>query len=71
MNKAGRGFRISKIDIVDALRAFSILLTILMAVAFFAGCANRPEADSHSIIRNHEGDTEIHGDVSAAYGRSL
>lgn len=70
MNRRRLVFRISKIDIVDGLRASALLLTILMAIAFFAGCASREEIGSDGVIRKQEGDHEIHGEVGAIYGRS-
>ena len=80
MNRARLGFRISKIDppspsygaasIADALRAGALVLLILMAIAFFAGCASREEVGSDGVIRKQEGDHEIHGEAGAYYGRS-
>ena len=71
MNRVRLGFRISKIDIADLLRASALLLTILMLIAFFSACANREEADSNSVIRKSEGDHEIRGEVGATYGRGF
>ena len=52
-----------------AKRTMSILC-MLFALAFLGGCATRDGADSNSIIRKQDRDTQIHGEVGASYGRS-
>ena len=62
---------ISKIDIADILRACSLLLLILMAIAFFAGCASNPGADPDSVIQKKERKIDAYGEVGAGYGRHM
>lgn len=79
MNRATPRFRINRIDppspsygeasIADVLRASSIVVAILMAITFFAGCVTE-EVDSEGVIRKRETNREIHGEAGAYYGRS-
>lgn len=79
MNRARPSFGISKIDppspsygaasIADMLRAFALVVTIMMTLIFFAGCVTE-EVDSEGVIRKRETNREIHGEVGASYGRS-
>lgn len=61
--------RISQIDIADLLRIFAILVTIVMAIAFFAGCVTE-QLDSDGVYRKRDANREIHGGMSVGYGRS-
>jgi hypothetical protein len=70
MNRVPTRFRITRIDIADALRASALLLVILMAITFFAGCATHSDVDSNSVIRKREPDNQIHGEAGVSYGRS-
>jgi len=53
---------------------FSRLVAILVvSTSLLCGCANKKpaaQADSKSIIRQPEGDHEIHGEVGFMYGAS-
>jgi hypothetical protein len=70
MNRAGFGFRVSKIDIADVLRASALLLLILMTITFFSGCeTSKEQADSSSVIqKGPSSGQEVHGEVGAMYG---
>ena len=71
MRRSRLGFRVRNIDVVETLRAGALLLTILMTIAFFAGCeSSKPQANENSIIKEPDKGHEIHGEVGAAYGRS-
>ena len=70
MHRVPSRLRVSKIDMVDILRASALLLVILMAITFFAGCATREDADSSSVIRKQENNREFHGEAGASWGRS-
>jgi hypothetical protein len=72
MKRSRWGFRIRSIDMVETLRAGALLLTILMAITFFAGCeSSKPkQAGDNSIIKEPDKGHEIHGEVGAVYGRS-
>jgi hypothetical protein len=72
VKRAAGGFQIRGIDVVEILRAGALLLTILMAIAFFAGCeSSKPkQADENSIIKEPDKSHEVHGEVGAAYGRN-
>jgi hypothetical protein len=66
-------FLTRKIDMVDVLRACSVLALILMAIAFFSGCETntKAQADSNGVMRKQENTREIHGEVGAMYGHSF
>jgi hypothetical protein len=72
MRRSRLGFRVRKIDVVETLRAGALLLTILMAITFFAGCeSSKPkQANENSIIKEPDKGHEVHGEVGAVYGRS-
>jgi hypothetical protein len=65
-------FQVLSIDMVETLRAGALLLTILMAITFFAGCeSSKPkQANENSIIKEPDKGHEVHGEVGAVYGRS-
>jgi hypothetical protein len=72
MKRSRWRFRLRSIDVVESLRASALLLTILMAIAFFAGCeSSEPkQANENSIIKEPDKGHEVHGEVGAVYGRS-
>jgi hypothetical protein len=69
MNRVPTRFRIDTIGVADMLRASALLLVILMAITFFAGCATRDDVDSNSMIRKQDNDHQIHGEAGVMYGR--
>jgi hypothetical protein len=73
MHKARFGSRLSRIDIPDFLRASSLLLALLMVIAFFVGCetTKKEQADSNSVLREAPRGGEVHGEVGAMYGRGF
>src|SRR5438105_10623437 len=74
MQWCGRHFLWRKIGVANVLSGSSLLMTILMVVAFFVGCeTSKPasQADSNSVIREPDKGHEIHGEVGAMYGTGL
>lgn len=70
LSRAGR-IRVNKVEVADILRACSLLLLILMAIMFFAACANNPGAETDSTVRKRDGKVEAYGEVGAGYGRRM
>jgi len=66
-----RRIRVTRIDFADILRACSLLLLILMAIMFFAACANNPGAEPDAAVRKRDGKVEAYGEVGAGYGRRM
>lgn len=72
MSRDQFGFLRRKTGVTEILQASSVLMMILMAIAFFAGCqssAPKNQTDQNSMIREPEG-PQVHGEVGASYGRS-
>ena len=61
-----------KIDILELLRFASILVVLVMVVAFFTGCetTRNEQAESNSTIQKTDSGHEVHGEVGAMYGAS-
>jgi hypothetical protein len=70
MNRIRLGFR--RVDVVDGLRAGALLLLILMAITFFAGCVTENIDSEGNVIRkrkvNHQ--PQGQGQADASYDRS-
>jgi hypothetical protein len=73
MKRIRLGFPIGHPGLAGMLRGSSILITILMAIVFFASCetTKRDQADANAVIREPDKGHEVHGEVGAMYGSSL
>ncbi|HEY6111045.1 MAG TPA: hypothetical protein VIV62_00885 [Chthoniobacterales bacterium] len=72
MRLARLGFTSGKIDIINLFRIACVLVTILMVIVFFAGCATSQtsQADSNSTMQKADSSREVHGEVGVMYGAS-
>lgn len=73
MQRNWLGFSDRSFALVEALRGGSVILAILMTIAFFAGCESaKPtsQTDPNDVLREPDKGRAIHGEVGAAYGRS-
>ena len=63
---------VRKIDIVNLCRIACVVVTILMVIVFFAGCATSQtsQADSNSTMQKADSSREVHGEVGVMYGAS-
>lgn len=66
-------FPIGHLGVAEMLRGSSILITVLMAIIFFASCetTKKDQADANAVIREPDKGHEIHGEVGVMYGSSL
>jgi hypothetical protein len=73
MKRIRFGFPIGHPGLAEMLRGSSILITILMAIVFFASCetTKKDQADANTVIREPDKGHEVHGEVGAMYGSSL
>ncbi len=58
---------------LKVLQGSSVLMVVLMAIAFLAGCENtkpKSQADQNSILKEPDKGRAVHGEVGAMYGRS-
>jgi hypothetical protein len=68
MNSVRLGFR--KVDIVDGLRASALVLLIVMAITFFAGCVTERIDSEGNVIRKPKADHQSPGQADASSGRN-
>lgn len=62
MNRIRRGFR--RVDIVDGLRAGALVLLIVMAITFFAGCVTERIDSEGNVIRKRKPSPESHRETA-------
>lgn len=58
---------------IKVIQGSSVLMVVLMTIAFFAGCENtrsKNQADQNSILKEPDKGHEVHGEVGAMYGHS-
>ena len=65
MNRVRLLFRISKVDIVDALRAGALVVLIVMTITFFAGCVTEEIGPDGSVIKKRKTNRQTHGEAGA------